>query len=184
MAWGWQRYVQRTPDLSFAPIPGLPNWRLLETRAVSRGRATGAVFLGIGDNAADPIKADALCQLLYSQQGTTLTLAIFTDIQCPNCRSLEAKLDRRKDQLELNRIELPLLGPRSETFARANIGRRLGVGQDSPAVTARLARNHAAAETLGIWGTPAMTIGKTLVMGDVPDHTLDALLAMEHPACR
>ena len=183
MAWGWQRFLQGSPDLAFVPIAGLPGWQLLETGAVSIGGGTGAVFIGIGET-AETLSPGALCSLLYPRQGKSPALAYFSDVQCPNCRSLEAKLFARKGQLILNRIELPLLGPRSEAFARANLGRRLGVGPDSPAVAAQLARNHAAAETLGIWGTPAMTIGRTLVMGDLSDQRLDRLLAMDHPVCR
>jgi protein-disulfide isomerase len=36
-----------------------------------------------------------------------------------------------------------------------------------------------AANTLGIWGTPALTIGRTLVMGDIPAKTLDLLIEDE-----
>lgn len=53
----------------------------------------------------------------------------------------------------------------------------------SPEVDRILDANAAAAETLGVWGTPAMTIGKTLVLGDLPSETLDQLLSMPHAAC-
>ena len=43
-------------------------------------------------------------------------------------------------------------------------------------VAARLLASRRAAETLRVWGTPAMTIGKTLVMGDMSGPTLDRLI--------
>ena len=145
-------------------------------------------------------------------------IAVFTDINCPNCQSLEAKLATRRDGLSITWLHLPRLGPSSESFARMALAAehltgspfgpipalrgpgisaalqhyatRIGVSADvlnatmyHPKVTARLETHARAAETLGIWGTPAMTIGQTLVMGDVPGKTLDALLAMDHGAC-
>ena len=50
-------------------------------------------------------------------------------------------------------------------------------------VKARLSSQVRAAETLGVWGTPAMVIGKTLVMGDLSEDRIDELLAMEHSTC-
>ena len=218
MAWGWQRFVHRAQPLRFAPIEGLPGWRRAETVAVSGGSGPDAVFLGIGEAANPSLSPDRLCETLYANPGPGLPIAVFTDINCPNCKSLEAKLAARADQLSVTWLQLPLLGPGSEAAARVAIAAELlsgkssepplalrgrGIGpvirhhasrvgldpeilneeMDKPQVTARLRLHLGAAETLGIWGTPAMTIGQTLVMGDVASETLDALIATDHPVC-
>ncbi len=218
VAWGWQRYLDRQIEPSFSPLPGLPGWRQLDTGTVSAGSPGDAVFLGIGESAPAPLPAENLCDLLYATPGRGLPVAVFTDINCPNCRSLESKLATRRDALAITWLQLPLLGPQSEAAARAAIAaevlsgrpgepatalrgtgllpviryhaRRAGLEEtavakamEAPEVTAILERQIAAAETLGIYGTPAMTIGKTLVMGDVPLATLDRLLTMDHPVC-
>ena len=182
MAWGWQWYLSRTAKITFVPIPGLDGWRQVETGAISAGSPADAVFLGIGDEAPTQLSPKALCAHLYPN-GDTDTVTFFTDVQCPNCQSLDAKLQARRDRLRINRIELPLLGPRSETVAKARLAQALNVESESPEVAAHLARNHAAAETLGIWGTPALTIGKTLVMGDLSPDQLDDLIDMDHGRC-
>ena len=50
---------------------------------------------------------------------------------------------------------------------------------ESDTVAARLERSRRAAETLGIYGTPALTIGRTLVIGQISEGQLDALIADE-----
>lgn len=220
IAWSWQRFGVEKVNLAFEPIPRLDGWRQARTGSVSLGgSATNAVFLGIGEESATPLPPEALCETLYANGQPGLPIAVFTDINCPNCRSLEAKLDTRKDGLSIRYLQLPLLGPGSETAARVAIASEILSGipaepprnlrgsglqallrahaertglevdelraeMDTPAVDARLAIHRGAAETLGIFGTPAMTIGKTLVIGDVSSETLDELLAMAHPACR
>ena len=218
MAWGWQRYINRTPDLTFTPISGLPGWRQTATGALSGGSASDAVFLGIGEDAVTPLPAKDLCRTLYSTSAPGLPIAVFTDINCPNCRNLEAKLAARQGELSVTWLQLPLLGPTSVAAARvsaaatalsdASFGppqtlRGTGLAPlirhyadqatvdpnalsdaiDAPKTQAILDRHASAAETLGIWGTPAMTIGKTLIMGDVASEVLDQLLAMDHPIC-
>ena len=218
VAWGWQRFGVREAALKFQPIPDLPGWRLAETGAVSGGGATDAVFLGIGDETSKPLAPEILCETLYSRPGPGVAVAVFTDINCPNCRSLEAKLAARTDGLTLTWLQLPRLGPGSVVAARVAVAASLlgGVPPSPPGAlrgtgVASLVRFHAArariapealeaevdslrvteileihagaAETLGVWGTPAMTIGKTLVMGDMSEDRLDQLLEMEHPAC-
>lgn len=46
-------------------------------------------------------------------------------------------------------------------------------------VPSRLARSRAAARTLGIYGTPAIVVGRTLVIGQISDDHLDELLELE-----
>lgn len=50
---------------------------------------------------------------------------------------------------------------------------------EGPIVAGRLARSRAAARTLGIYGTPALVIGRTLVIGEINDKDLDELLQQE-----
>ncbi len=182
------------------------------------GSATDAVFLGIGEDRSDPLPPDQLCATLYPTGPNRRPVAVFTDINCPNCRSLEAKLDARRDTLRVTYLQLPLLGPGSELAARVAVASEVLSGMpaeppkalrgsglaaliryhanrtgldpakleeslDHPDVTVRLARHRAAADTLGVFGTPALTIGKTLVMGDIPADTLDDILALDQRGC-
>ncbi len=218
MAWGWQRFGVGDPGITFKAIPGLAAWRLATTGAVSGARAADAVFLGIGADAVTPLPPEDLCDRLYTNPAPGLPVAVFTDINCPNCRSLEAKLAAREDHHSITWLQLPLLGPASEAAALVALAAEQisglpavpphgirGVGIASivrfhakrtgldprllndasfqPAVKARLHDHARVAETLGIWGTPAMTIGKTLVMGDLSEQRLDRLLQMDHPDC-
>ena len=50
---------------------------------------------------------------------------------------------------------------------------------ESQVVDSRLSRTRNAAATLGIYGTPAMVVGRTLVIGEITDRNLDALIEME-----
>lgn len=50
---------------------------------------------------------------------------------------------------------------------------------ESGVVQQRLQLSRRAAETLGIYGTPALTIGRTLIMGDVPAYVLDSIMEIE-----
>ena len=218
VAAGWQAYVRRPRPLEFQPVPGLPGWRQVAFRgiSVSGGNPADAVFLGIGaEDAAAPLSARALCDTLYpGGTGPGHPVAVFTDANCPNCRRLEAKLAARSGDLAVTMLDLPLLGPGSESAARAMLAaERQGKGEairtelartafapqligrvaaaagidpdqlrrdmDAPEVTARLLLVRRAANTLGIWGTPALTIGRTLVMGDIPIETLDRLIEDE-----
>ena len=220
LAAGWQLWLAQDDDLAFAPVEGLPGWRQVAFDGITDpgGSATGAVLAGIEATERRDLSPADLCAVLYPATGQGVPAAIFTDANCPNCRSLEAKLATRTDRLNLTRLQLPLLGPGSETAAQAEIAAGLlgvtldatprGRGadamfwqgavaagidpaafsetMDSPEVARTLATHAAAADTLGVWGTPALTLGTTLVMGDVPADTLDRLIALEQdrPRCR
>ncbi|MDA8585066.1 DsbA family protein [Rhodobacteraceae bacterium] len=219
VAAGWQWVLNRPETLSFEPIKGLPEWRQVAFEGVTLpgGDPSAAVFLGIGDEERGTWPADQLCPALYPNPTDKLPVAVFTDVNCPNCRSLELKLDQRSDRLALTWIDLPLLGPTSEIAARAAIAASLQPGGDAfraraqsrlrgnnlhpsvleaaaiagldpdqlqtdfkgPKVSEILRRNHAMANTLGVWGTPAMAIGKTMIMGDLSRDTLDQLIDIE-----
>ncbi len=53
---------------------------------------------------------------------------------------------------------------------------------DGQVVASRLRRTRAAALTLGIYGTPALIVGRTLVMGRISESDLDRLIALEAEA--
>ena len=204
--------------LTFEGIEDLPGWRQIafEDITAAGGTATGAVFAGIGEESAERLPAGALCSHLYPTASPKISAAVFTDVNCPNCASLDLKLNQRLDRLEINRIELPLLGASSEVYAKAIIaaglmgeaslvqlikehqrGPRLAAGllveisnsghdanrfkalAEGPDVARVLKRNRDAANTLGVWGTPALTIGSTLIMGDIEGETLDRLIELE-----
>lgn len=220
VAGGWQVWVNRPRQLAFEPIEGLPGWRRIATGSVtgSGGSATDAVFLGIDESEPlPPLSASVLCSTLYSKQAKGIPAAIFTDVNCPNCASLEAKLRARSDILALTWHDLPLLGPSSTTAARAMIAGDLqpngaafrqsilmtSPGRLSPPVLFRLAEEHGinpdkllndmsdprvdatlrttqrAAATLGIWGTPGLTIGRSFVLGDIRSSDIDQLIEAE-----
>lgn len=50
---------------------------------------------------------------------------------------------------------------------------------ESQVVDSRLSRARNAAQTLGIYGTPAMVVGRTLVIGEISDRHLDELIELE-----
>ena len=220
VATGWQLWLGRTKPLVFEPIAGLPTWRRIAFEGVTgtSGNSTNAVFVGIGDTEIlDPLTADELCGELYASKGNGIPVAVFTDVNCPNCASLEAKLKARKHQLSINWHDLPLLGQSSERAARAmaagdlqdngaafreavlrtspgrlmpaNLqimatqtgldGARLLADMNGPVVEARLRRTRQAASTLGVWGTPGFTIGRTFVLGDMRAKVLDLLIEQQ-----
>lgn len=203
--------------LEFESVEGVSGWRRTTFEGfTSGGSATSAVFAGLGEDSAERLSPEALCRHLYPTESPKLSAAVFTDINCPNCASLDLKLSRRLDRLDVTRIELPLLGASSEAYARAIVAARLTgdatlvhlvethqrgphlsagllreiglagfdaarfeASANGPEVTRILKRNKDAADTLGIWGTPALTIGRTLVLGDVDGDILDRLMERE-----
>ncbi len=220
-----QKRFTGTDSVTFEPIEGLPGWRLVafDNVTLPGGTATSAVFAGLGET-TDTMDRDALCTFLYPDANETLQAAHFSDLNCPNCQPMERKLRAR---LNVNRIELPLLGQSSENYAKAMIA--ISLQEDTPGIRAkdflqfrqqakalqtgrpglhptiaekaeeiglnadtikaaikgrevadRLRLNHAAANTLGIYGTPGTTIGSTLIMGDVNEVTLDTLIKLEN----
>ncbi len=83
--------------------------------------------------------------------------------------------------------------PSPEGIARivADLGldaARLRADMNAPAVKRMLDRSRAVAALFGLYATPSMVVGRTLVIGAVGDVTLDRLLARERadgpvPAC-
>ena len=56
------------------------------------------------------------------------------------------------------------------------------VDMDGQVVASRLSRSRGAARSLGIYGTPALVVGRTLVMGRISESDLDRLIAHEAEA--
>ena len=78
--------------------------------------------------------------------------------------------------------------PSPRTFATAAIAANLVPDQllddmKSGWVTDRLAETRAAAETLGIWGTPALAMGTTLVLGRLTPAQIDTLVSETAADC-
>lgn len=223
VAVGWQLWLGREKPLVFEEIPGLPGWRRIAFDGVTGagGSAPDAIFAGLDQaETLAPLSPQALCSLLYPKVAKGIPSAIFTDVNCPNCASLEAKLKARRDVLALNWHDLPLLGPTSQNAARWMVAGSLQKGGDAfrqlilntspgrlmPRVVADLAeksglnpgilfrdmtgaqvddtlkQTRRAAQTLGVWGTPGFTIGRTFVLGDVREEVLDQLIEEEASA--
>ncbi len=225
VALGWQAWLAHSKPLNFEPISDLPGWRRIAFDGVTgSGSASDAVFVGIGTSETlAPLSVSALCATLYPSPAKGIPAAVFTDVNCPNCARLEAKLKTRSHMLDLNWLDLPLLGPTSDIAARAMTagdlqakgasfrqavlntspgrlmpgvlhrlaeqtglnGDRLLTDMEGDLVALRLKQTRRAAQTLGVWGTPGFTIGRTFVLGDMRESVLDQLIAEEsdHSAC-
>ena len=77
--------------------------------------------------------------------------------------------------------------PTTQYLAEAASSAGLGPGQilldmEGQVVASRLMRSRAASRTLGIYGTPALVVGRTLVMGRITEGDLDRLIAIEAEA--
>ncbi len=84
-----------------------------------------------------------------------------------------------RDQL-LSRPFRPMLQNFLEAAIEAGLNAELlGHEMYRSDVRRRLRTSRAAAETLSVWGTPAFTIGQTLVLGAITDAQLDRLVEME-----
>jgi predicted DsbA family dithiol-disulfide isomerase len=77
--------------------------------------------------------------------------------------------------------------PTTQFLAEAASSAGLRPGQilldmDGQVVASRLRRSRAVASALGIYGTPALVVGRTLVMGRISESELDRLVALEAEA--
>ena len=71
--------------------------------------------------------------------------------------------------------------PTAEAFGRAASAAGLQPGKllldmNSREVSKRLLETRRAAETLGVYGTPGMVIGRTLVMGEISERSMETLV--------
>lgn len=120
VATGWQLWIGRPRAFAFEPIEDLPGWRRLGGTAVSVGSDT-AVFAGIGGGeAVRPLTPARLCEVLFSEAGRGVPVAVFTDVNCPFCRQTMPGLVAReaRGEIALSWLEWPVFGEPSEAAAR------------------------------------------------------------------
>ncbi len=119
--------------------------------------------------AANPVRfpGQAVGDAITIRRGTgARRVAVFSDPQCPHCRSLEAQLAQLTD-VTVHVFLVPLLGPQSSTLAtqvwcatdRGRAYQSLMLGGRAPGnrrCDTPLERNLALARTLGVTGTPTL----------------------------
>ncbi|MEL7343648.1 MAG: DsbA family protein [Pseudomonadota bacterium] len=223
-AWAFGPMVRNLlrPDFVFEPIAALPGF----TQRVGGDISVAATpFSGIATsvddtpNANPGIKGDLYAALHDAHDVGVTALAVFTDYNCPFCRTLNEDIQRlvgRDSSVSVTWHEWPRIAPSSEPAARAALAakrqgayltfhRRLmrtrfqpneaylrelaaGVGIDAmrliedmrhPSVEAALDRASALAAILALPGTPAMVLGRRLVIGRVGEEELRALIRFE-----
>ena len=146
--------------------------------------------------AANPVRfpAQAVGDAITIRRGTgARRVAVFSDPQCPHCRSLEAQLAQLTD-VTVHVFLVPLLGPQSSTLAtqvwcatdRGRAYQALMLGGRAPGnrrCDTPLERNLALARTLGVTGTPTLISedGRRLA-GAVGTAQIAAFLAAGAPA--
>ena len=210
----------RAPLPEAVPIRSLPGFSRIQGGAISAG---GAGLVGIDRRPAPPdpiiaaIEADPAAYLFDDTTPGKVPVAVFSDVNCPNCRAVSAILvDWLKtgtEPLTITWHELPWLGPTSLIGAKAiyaaeaqggglamhdrltstqfrpspqflaQIASDIGLDPDgliadldSPEVAAKIARAEALAYVFGIPGTPALVVGRTLVVGALPESHLRRLV--------
>ncbi|QJF53018.1 DsbA family protein [Roseobacter ponti] len=129
--------LRRWPDdFDFKPLNGFPGFRRLASGAVTGGID---IFAGLGDDsrlAAATPPGDP-CAALFGDPpvpDAALPVAVFSDVNCPNCRDLEDRLLILRDSgagIRLIWHPLPLLGPSSVRAARAVIAAGLQGAQEA-----------------------------------------------------
>lgn len=123
----------RGPDLRFADIEGLPGWRELADGARASRAGSASVLAGLGGEGpkvAAP-SPEALCALLWDIDAPAEgppdarpRIAVFSDANCPYCRTLDgilADLAEARPGLRIVHHEWPVLGPGSVVAARATL---------------------------------------------------------------
>ncbi len=124
--WGAPRLARLGRDpLTYRDIPGAAPFRTLEREgAVS---AAAAIFAGL--DTPPPPFTGSLCDALFGPDAP-LSIAYFSDVNCPNCPRMEDATRRAIDGLSipLIRHELPLLGPQSTLAAQAILAAQLQNG--------------------------------------------------------
>lgn len=132
--------LRRLPsEFEFEPIDGAKGFR----RLTSVGAVSGGVdpFFGLSERLPDqaPLKEEEsldLCVALFGPLGAQtadLPVAIFTDGNCPHCKTIEKRLiELRTSGIGIRLIwhELPLLGSYSMRVARAALAARFLGAED------------------------------------------------------
>ncbi|EKE44561.1 hypothetical protein OCGS_1399 [Oceaniovalibus guishaninsula JLT2003] len=118
------------PALVFRPLPGLEPFREL---AVGGAISTGAgspLLTGLpsddppqGSALMDEVRANPCRAFHGGYAGEAVPVAVFSDIRCPNCRIMDARLAEvaaaNPAAIRIVRHELPVLGAGSVIAARA-----------------------------------------------------------------
>jgi predicted DsbA family dithiol-disulfide isomerase len=122
------------PELSVRDRPGLPGYRTLAVSgAASAGDAVSVLLAApvSADAEAEPtLSEQALCRALWRMPGlpaegpadAAVRVAVFSDANCPYCRTLDGLLEEAAQDrpgLRIVHHEWPVLGPPSVTAARA-----------------------------------------------------------------
>jgi predicted DsbA family dithiol-disulfide isomerase len=117
---------RRDAGFEFQPLQGHPGFRRLD-----RGAVTARVDPFAGLDGPSPAAPDIpLCQALFGAEGWSgpaLPVAVFSDVNCPNCAAYEARLLRLQAEgtpIRLTWHQLPLLGPRSVWAAKVILAAR------------------------------------------------------------
>lgn len=145
--WAANRWLNRVPQPDFEPVPGLPGFRRMRAGPVTGGALDPFLGLDAPRKPAPRIPDEAVCRALFREtRADAVPVAFFTDYNCPYCRRLSGELQTRaaEGRITITWHELPLLGERSETAARA----ALAAGRQGAyaAFHARLMRSRALPE--------------------------------------
>jgi hypothetical protein len=215
MSAGVSGLLRRRPEtIETEPMPGVPGFERMAAGPVS---GFADPFFGIGEAPASASLPKGRIADLHTAEAAPgmVRVASFSDYYCPYCRVLTKMLaeEASAGRIAVTWHELPLLGPRSVTAARAalaaglqgaylpyherlmkgrfvadapyltRIAESLGLDpeklladMDSPVVTGQLDRSAALGRLFGIYGTPALVVGRVLVLGEINRATLQRLL--------
>ena len=132
--------LRRLPEhFEFEPLSDVSGFRRLTGGAVSGGVDP---FFGIGERLPAPDDGPELgsfspCEALFGTKvwdAKRLPVAIFSDFNCPYCKTLESELVARRDDgapLRLVWHEMPLLGDGSYRAAKAVLAARFLGAEDA-----------------------------------------------------
>lgn len=118
--WAIRRFQPFPPT---EPIPGVPGFYRMNTGGISYGNPA---LVGVEATATPNTEAwqgDPRPGLFAPHSVDQVPLAVFTDVNCPNCRVLSGAVvdwqTSRRSDIAVRWHELPLLGPPSVLAARA-----------------------------------------------------------------
>ena len=188
-------------------IPNMPGFRKIGDGSISA--AGFDPFLGVDPNRIPPSPLiGTISDNLHYEQGGGVPVAEFTDYNCPYCKILAEDVHALEETgaITLSLHHLPLLGDDSVAASRVALSvgdpmfhrdlmssrfrvtgdyaRRLAQDQnrDIGPITqgdAHIGRSKALAARFGIIGTPALVVGRTLVIGQISAPRLSRLVEIE-----
>jgi protein-disulfide isomerase len=117
------------PPPEYRALAGLPGFRIVEGGGLGTGAALLASPMPPDATPTPPLEAAALCAALFddaAQPGlgpvdAPVRIAVFTDVRCPTCRTLDPALADLASEgaARVTWRHWPVFGPDSETGARA-----------------------------------------------------------------